>query len=70
MRFFSLRQLLTASLRRAALLTAVFLGIPAINAVSAPVYQTGQYRNLFKEIGKNDAEIDAKVSNAVSNFFF
>ncbi len=28
------------------------------------------YKNLFKEIGKTEAEIDAKVNTAVSNFFY
>ncbi len=28
------------------------------------------YKNLFKEIGKTDAQIDAKVYQAVSNFFY
>jgi oligosaccharide reducing-end xylanase len=35
-----------------------------------PVAQSGVYRNLFREIGKTDAEIDAKVEAAVRDFFF
>ncbi len=36
---------------------------------AAPVWQTGRYRNLFKELGHSDAEIDAKVDNALEAFF-
>ncbi|MDR0455898.1 MAG: Ig-like domain-containing protein, partial [Treponema sp.] len=32
--------------------------------------RTGIYRNLFKEMGKNDAEIDAKVQNAWNKLFY
>jgi oligosaccharide reducing-end xylanase len=39
---------------------------PAAGSVS----QSGVYRNLFKEIGKTDGEIDAKVSAAIQGFFF
>jgi endo-1,4-beta-D-glucanase Y len=39
-------------------------------ASAAAVSQTGQYRNLFKEIGKSDSEIDTKINTAVNNFFF
>ena len=35
-----------------------------------PVARSGTYRNLFRAIGKTDAEIDAKVDSAVHNFFF
>ncbi len=34
-----------------------------------PVYKSGVYRNLFKETGKTDAEIDAKMEGAVRDFF-
>jgi oligosaccharide reducing-end xylanase len=31
---------------------------------------TGNYRNLFREMGKSDAEIDAKVENAWNKLFY
>ena len=33
-------------------------------------FENGQYRNLFKEIGKSDAEIEAKIKSAVETFFY
>lgn len=33
-------------------------------------FSTGKYRNLFKEIGKTDAEISAKVDKAWSQLFY
>ena len=41
-------------------------GVPS----AAPVAQSGVYRNLFREIGKTDAEIAAKVDGAIHAFFF
>jgi len=41
---------------------------PAPAAV--PVARSGVYRNLFREIGKTDAEIAAKVDAAIHAFFF
>lgn len=38
--------------------------------VPVPVARSGAYRNLFREIGKNDAEIAAKVDGAIRDFFF
>jgi oligosaccharide reducing-end xylanase len=42
----------------------------ATDNATAPVAQGGVYRNLFREIGKTDAEIDTKVGAAVNAFFF
>ena len=42
---------------------------PAGAADTAAVVKTGVYRNLFREIGKTDAEIDAKVNAAIKSFF-
>jgi len=36
----------------------------------APVARSSVYRNLFREIGKTDSEIDAKVNAAINAFFF
>jgi oligosaccharide reducing-end xylanase len=36
----------------------------------APVAQSGAYRNVFRELGKTDAEIAAKVDGAIHEFFF
>ena len=36
---------------------------------AVPVAQSGVYRNLFREIGKKDQEIDAKVKAALDDFF-
>ena len=33
-------------------------------------YKDGKYRNVFKEIGKSDAEIEKKLKDAVNAFFF
>ena len=33
-------------------------------------YKDGPYRNVFKEIGKSDAEIEKKLKDAVNAFFF
>ncbi|MFW6377259.1 MAG: glycosyl hydrolase family 8 [bacterium] len=33
-------------------------------------YETGQYRNLFKELGKSDSEIDDKVNEAFEQLFY
>ena len=33
-------------------------------------YKDGNYRNVFKEIGKSDAEIEKKLKDAVNAFFF
>ena len=33
-------------------------------------YKTGEYRNLFKEIGKTEEEINAKIKEAVNTFFY
>ena len=50
---------------------AVALLAPAVAAAQArPVAQTGVYRNLFREIGRTDAEIDARVNGAIHDFFF
>lgn len=43
--------------------------LPAAQAPQ-PVARTGVYRNLFREIGKTDAEIAAKVDGAIHDFFF
>jgi oligosaccharide reducing-end xylanase len=41
----------------------------AAEAATPPVVETGTYRNLFREIGKTEAEIDAKIEAAVNDFF-
>lgn len=33
-------------------------------------YESGKYRNIFKEIGKTDAEIENKIKEAVQVFFY
>ena len=33
-------------------------------------YKTGVYRNVFKEIGKSDEEIQQKIKEAVNTFFY
>ena len=33
-------------------------------------FETGKYRNVFKEIGKSDEEIAEKLKNAVNTFFY
>ena len=40
-----------------------------MDIVTLPAFRSGTYRNLFKETGKTDAEIDAKVNGAVRDFF-
>ena len=39
-------------------------------SAAVPVTRSGVYRNLFREIGKTDAEVAAKVNAAVHAFFF
>lgn len=43
---------------------------PAPSVPSEPVWTSGSYRNLFKEWGKTDAEIDAKVNDAFNQLFY
>ncbi len=43
---------------------------PAPQTPSVGVWYSGNYRNLFKERGYSDAEINAKINTAVSNFFY
>jgi oligosaccharide reducing-end xylanase len=45
-------------------------GDSVTTAAPTPVARSGVYRNLFREIGKTDTEIDAKVDAAVHDFFF
>ncbi|MEJ6952393.1 glycosyl hydrolase family 8 [Natronospora cellulosivora (SeqCode)] len=33
-------------------------------------YETGEYRNLFKELGKSEAEINAKINEAFEQLFY
>lgn len=33
-------------------------------------FETGEYRNLLKEIGKSDTEIQARIDEAVKTFFY
>ena len=33
-------------------------------------FETGNYRNLFKEIGKTDEEIQQKIKEVVQTFFY
>ena len=33
-------------------------------------YESGKYRNIFKEIGKTDVEIENKIKEAVQVFFY
>jgi oligosaccharide reducing-end xylanase len=54
------------------LLVLVTFLIPACGAATeapAPAWKTGRYRNLFRELGRTQAEIDAKVNVAVEAFF-
>jgi endo-1,4-beta-D-glucanase Y/chitodextrinase len=44
--------------------------IVPVNASTPGAYDTGIYRNLFKELGKTDAEIQAKVDNAFNKLFY
>jgi oligosaccharide reducing-end xylanase len=47
------------------------VGKAAVAATAAvPVARSGNYRNLFREIGKSDAEIDAKIDAAVKGFLY
>jgi len=43
---------------------------PPPSPSATPVWQSRQYRNLFKEIGKTDAEIDSKVNTVVQQLFY
>ena len=43
--------------------------VPAGTPAAAPVAESGVYRNLFREIGKTDAEIDGKVEAALKDYF-
>jgi len=56
----------------AVVLVMASLAPPAAAAAQAPVpvATSGVYRNLFREIGKTDAEIAAKVDGAIHDFFF
>jgi oligosaccharide reducing-end xylanase len=59
--------------RRLALAVIVLLASACTSGGQAqwtPVAQSGVYRNLFKEVGRTDAEIDAKVGAAINAFFF
>lgn len=38
--------------------------------IAMGAFKTGNYRNLFKEIGKSDAEIQARIDEAVKTFFY
>ncbi len=51
-------------------LVAAMLVPPCRAAAQRPVAESGIYRNLFREIGKSDSEIDAKVDAAIRAFFF
>ena len=69
------RSLLIGMLLASACRPSPQAGPPALTdgvwpATTPPVAQSGVYRNLFREIGKTDAEIDAKVNAAVNDFFF
>ena len=33
-------------------------------------FETGEYRNIFKETGKSDEEIAKKIKDAVFTFFY
>jgi oligosaccharide reducing-end xylanase len=44
-------------------------GDSVVAPAAAPVAQTGVYRNLFREIGKTDEEIDTKVLTALEDYF-
>ena len=33
-------------------------------------FETGEYRNIFKETGKSDEEITKKIKDAVFTFFY
>ncbi|MCX7820441.1 MAG: glycosyl hydrolase family 8 [Brevinematales bacterium] len=43
---------------------------PAPSTPSQGVWYSGTYRNLFKERGYSETEINAKINTAVSNFFY
>ena len=46
-------------------------GAAPLAAVPAPpVARSGVYRNVFLEIGRTQAEVDAKVDSAIQDFFF
>jgi len=52
-------------------LAVALAALPAAGAAQRlPVAATGAYRNLFREIGRTDSEIDAKVNGAIHDFFF
>jgi oligosaccharide reducing-end xylanase len=44
-------------------------GDSVVAPAAAPVARTGVYRNLFREIGRTDAEIDTKVEVALDDYF-
>ena len=54
---------------KAALLLLALVGSTAAEAQSSRSFATGKYRNLFREIGKKDAEIRAKVEAAYQQLF-
>lgn len=74
--------MMSLSLTVALLLTSSFHGVPQDAPLKAPLaksaspdkssqaFKTGLYRNLFREIGKSDAEIVAKVNGAWNQLFY
>jgi len=55
------------------MLSAAFLTAMSVTFLFAQdgAYYTGEYRNLFKDLlGKTDAEIDAKVTDAFNHIFY
>lgn len=50
--------------------TPTFTPLPTPKVPTEGAVSTGQYRNLFKEIGKSDAEIQAKVNAAWESLFY
>jgi len=67
------RALLAAAAAAAALRAVPGAPAPLVAdalAQAAPVAASGVYRNLFREIGKTDSEIAAKVDAAIHDFFF
>jgi endo-1,4-beta-D-glucanase Y len=44
--------------------------LPAPNPPEAPLAESGVYRNLFVELGKSEAEVDARVEQVVSQLFY
>ena len=43
---------------------------PTPTPSAAPVWETGQYRNLFVELGKTQAEVDERVEAVVQQLFY